>query len=301
MYLAMHTWMRAEPIAAAIERLPGLGYEAVEIAGTPEALDVAEVRGLLERTGVRCFGAVSLMTPQRSLLAKDPARRAASVDYVKRCITMVQALGGHEMSVVPGSVGQLVPEATPEEEWGWAVASLREIDAHAQSCDVRIGIEPINRFETFFVNRAAQALALAEAVGPTCGVCLDTFHMALEERDMFEAIRRSADRLVDVHIGENNRQAPGLGNLDWPRIVSTLEEVGYDGPLSVEFCPPFDRTPANEFPHQAETDFTGVSLEQRKFLEDHGSNLMSEAFYVEQMKRTADVLLPLIERSSVAS
>jgi sugar phosphate isomerase/epimerase len=216
------------------------------------------------------------------------------VQYIKDCISMVEALGGQEMSVVPGSVGQIAPEATPEEEWGWAVASLQECNEHAERCGVRIGIEPINRFETFFINRAEQAVALAEAVGPTCGVCLDSFHLALEERDLHAAIRLAGDRLVDFHIGENNRHAPGLGALDWPAIVSTLREIGYDGPLSVEFCPPFDRTPANPWPHQAETDFSGCTEEQRKFLEDHGSNLMSEAFYVEQMRQTADVLLPLI-------
>ncbi|MCA9297770.1 MAG: sugar phosphate isomerase/epimerase, partial [Phycisphaerales bacterium] len=233
-------------------------------------------------------------TPERSLLARDEARRAASVQYIKDCITMVADLGGQEMSVVPGSVGQLVPEATPEEEWTWAVESLQACNYHAQAKGVRIGVEPINRFETFFINRASQAIALAEAVGPTCGVCLDSFHMAMEESDMFDAIRAAGDRLVDFHIGENNRFAPGHGSLDWSAIVATLREIGYDGPLSVEFCPPFDRTPANPFPHQAETDFTGVSEEKRKFLEDHGSNLMSEAFYVEQMKQTASVLLPLI-------
>jgi sugar phosphate isomerase/epimerase len=294
MYLAMHTWMRAEPIEAAIRRLPALGYKALEISGEPDRHDTKAIRSLLDEVGMTCFGAVSLMTPERSLLSKDAGRRAASVKYIKDCITMVKELGGQEMSVVPGSVGQLVPEATPDEEWDWAIESLKECNEHAQASGVRIGIEPINRFETFFINRAAQAIALAEAVGPTCGVCLDSFHMAMEEQDMHAAIRAAGDRLVDFHIGENNRQAPGLGSLDWEAIIGTLREIGYDGPLSAEFCPPFDRTPANQFPHQAETDFTGVSDEQRKFLEDHGSNLMSERFFVEQIKQTADVLLPLI-------
>lgn len=294
MYLAMHTWMRAEPIERSIGRLPALGYEAIEIAGTPEAIDTGEVRKVLKESGIACFGAVSLMTPERSLLAKDEKRRAASVRYIKDCITMVKELGGREMSVVPGSVGQLVPESTPEEEWGWAVESLKECNEHAGGCGVRIGIEPINRFETFFINRAAQAIALAEAVGPSCGVCLDSFHMALEESDMCAAIRAAGDRLVDFHIGENNRFAPGMGTLDWAKIVGTLKEVGYDGPLSAEFCPPFDRTPVNPYPEQAETDLSNVPAEARKFLEDHGSNVMSEVFFVEQIRQTAKVLKPLI-------
>jgi len=294
MYLAMHTWMRAEPIERSIGRLPALGYKAIEIAGMPEAIDTGEVRKLLKSSGIACFGAVSLMTPERSLLAKDERRRAASVRYIKDCITMVKELGGAEMSVVPGSVGQLVPESTPEEEWKWAVESLRECNEHAGKSGVRIGVEPINRFETFFINRAAQAIALAEAVGPSCGVCLDSFHMALEESDLYAAIRAAGDRLVDFHIGENNRFAPGMGTLDWAKIVATLKEAGYDGPLSAEFCPPFDRTPANPYPEQAETDLSNVPAEARKFLEDHGSNVMSEEFFVEQIRQTAKVLLPLI-------
>lgn len=294
MYLAMHTWMRSEPLETSIRRLPAMGFQAIEIAGAPESIDTREVGRVLKETGIRCFGAVSLMTPERSLLASDEARRSASVGYIRDCITMVRDLGGEEMSVVPGSVGQLVPEASPEEEWAWAVDSLKACNDHAQACGVRIGVEPINRFETFFINRAAQAIALAEAVGPTCGVCLDSFHMALEESDMFEAIRAAGDRLVDFHIGENNRHAPGLGSLDWGRVVSTLSDIGYDGPLSVEFCPPFDRTPANPYPHQAETDLSNVPEEQRKFLEDHGSNVMSERFYEEQIRQSAEVLLPLI-------
>lgn len=295
MYLAMHTWMRAEPVEAAINRLPAMGFKAIEISGEPERFDTAEVRRVLESAGIACFGAVSVMTPERSLLAADPDRRAASVRYIKDCITMVMELGGHEMSVVPGSVGQLVPEAAPEEEWSWAVASLQECNDHARACDVRIGVEPINRFETFFVNRAEQAVALAEAVADDCGVCLDSFHMAMEEQDLHEAIRIAGPRLVDFHVGENNRHAPGQGSLDWPAIVRTLRSVGYDGPLSAEFCPPFDRTPVNRFPNQAEIDFSGATEQQLKYLTDHGSNLMSRAFFEEQIRQTADVLLPLIE------
>ena len=100
-------------------------------------------------------------------------------DRFKKCAVEV-------LSVEPD---QVVPEATPDEEWTWAVESPKACDEHAQRLGVRIGVEPINRFETFFINRAAQAIALAEAVGPTCGVVLDSFHMAMEESDFHEAIR----------------------------------------------------------------------------------------------------------------
>ncbi len=208
---------------------------------------------------------------------------------------MVKELGGEEISVVPGSVGQLTAEAPPEDEWRWAVESLQECHDFAVKSGVRIGIEPINRFETFFINRCSQALALADAVSSECGICLDAFHMNIEEADVYAAIRAARGRLVDFHIGDSNRLAPGMGSLDWPTIVATLREIGYDGALSVEFCPPFDRTPANPYPDALETNLAHLDETQRKFLEDHGSGMMSERFYCELIQRSAKALLPLCD------
>ncbi len=82
---------------------------------------------------------------------------------------MVKELDGNMVSVVPGTVGKLVPDGRPEEEWQWAVDAMKEIYAYSEAAGIVLGIEPINRFETYFINRADQALALANAVGPNCG------------------------------------------------------------------------------------------------------------------------------------
>ena len=76
---------------------------------------------------------------------------------------------------------------------------------------MRMGLEPLNRFETYFLNRCEQALALADAVGGDCGVCLDAFHMNIEEADLLGAIRAAGDKLVDFHVADNNRMPPGHG------------------------------------------------------------------------------------------
>ncbi|MEM7232790.1 MAG: sugar phosphate isomerase/epimerase, partial [Planctomycetota bacterium] len=248
MELAMHTWMRAEPIEAALARIAPLGYKSLEISGEPERHDTAEIRGLLKKYGIRCFGAVTIMQGERNLLSADPGARARSVQYIKECLTMVSELGGVEMSVVPATVGKITPDSTPENEWQWAIDSLQEAYDHGLKHGVQLGIEPINRFETYFLNRGDQAIALAEAVGPECGVCFDIFHMHMEESDVHAAIRRAGSRLIDFHVADNNRFAPGMGTIDWPSVIETLKSIGYDGPLSVEFCAPIDRTPANPHP-----------------------------------------------------
>jgi sugar phosphate isomerase/epimerase len=208
---------------------------------------------------------------------------------------MVKELDGHEITVVPGTVGKVSPDSTPENEWQWAVAGLKEIYAHSQKAGVKIAIEPLNRFETYFISRGDQALALAEAVGPDCGVCLDAFHLNIEEANMYDAIRRAGKRLVDFHVADNNRLACGMGAIDWQKVVSTLREVGYDGALTVEFVAPIDRTPANPFPDAIETNPINISPEQLKFIQDHGSSLLSEKFYDSLVERCAQTLLPLIK------
>ena len=294
MHLSMHNWMRSEPIEVTVARLARYGYGSIEIKGEPDQYDTADVRKLLADNGLNCWGAVTLTLAERNLCAKDEQQRAASVQYMKDVVTMVKELEGQEITIVPSTVGKIVPDGTPEQEWEWCVAGLQEIREHANGAGVRIAIEPLNRFETHFVNRGEQALALADAVGPDVGVCLDCFHMNIEEVDLLETIRAIGPRLTDFHVADNNRLACGMGALDWPAIVSTLKEVGYDGALTVEFVAPIDRTPANRYPDALETNPVDISPEELQFIIDHGSSLLSEGFYSMLVEQCATTLLPLI-------
>lgn len=283
-----------------LRRLAKYGYDSIEISGEPDHYDTREVRRLLGEHGIRCWGAVAIMSGERNLLARDEARRAASVQYIKDCVTMVKELDGEIMSVVPCTVGKISPDASPTDEWRWAVESMQEVYAHAQAEGVRVGVEPLNRFETYFINRAEQALALAEATGPSCGVVLDTFHMNIEEADMLAAIRSAGDRLVDFHVADNNRLACGQGRFDWPEIIQALQETGYDGALAVEFVAPVDRTPVADHPHALECGPVDISPQHHKFIKYHGGDLLTEEFYSDLVRQCAEVLRPLIQPTAVA-
>jgi sugar phosphate isomerase/epimerase len=286
--------MRSESIETTIRRIARLGYHKLEIAGDPQAYDTKIVGKLLKDHKIGCWGSVTLMLEDRNLLAKSVAQRDKSIQYVKDVIRMVKELDGHMVSVVPGTVGKIVPDGKPEEEWQWAIESMKEVYAYAEASGILIGIEPINRFETYFVNRGDQALALAKAVGPNCGVCLDVFHMNIEEDNMYEAIRRAKGKIIGFHVADNNRMAPGMGTFNWAKIIETLREVGYDDVLSVEFCSPLDRTPANPYPNSIDENPQDLSPEQKKFLEDHGSSSVTEEFYTMLTRKSAETLLPLI-------
>ncbi|MCY3899947.1 MAG: sugar phosphate isomerase/epimerase [Caldilineaceae bacterium] len=294
MHLSMHNWMRAEPINVTVRRLARYGYKSIEISGEPDVFDTKELRTILAENGIACWGAVSLMFEGRDLIHADESVRATSIKYLNDCITMVKELDGYEMTVVPSQVGKVSPMDTPEQEWVWAVESLKEVYDHSQKEGIRIALEPLNRFETNFLNRADQAVLLSQEVGADCGVCLDTFHLNIEEADMLEAIRNSKERLVDFHVADNNRMACGMGALDWPLIVNTLKEIGYDGALTVEFVAPLDRTPANPYRNAVAAAEAELTAEQLQFIQDHGSGVLSEEFYSWLVEETAKVLLPLI-------
>ena len=266
MHLSMHNWMRAEPIDVTIRRLARYGYKSIELSGEPEVFDTKELRKLLADNGIACWGAVSLMFEGRDLIHADEAVRATSIKYLNDCITMAKELDGYEMTIVPSQVGKVAAMDTPEQEWAWAVESLKEVYAHAQKEGIRMALEPLNRFETNFLNRADQAVLLAEQVGPDCGVCIDTFHLNIEEANMIEAIKSSKERLVDFHVADNNRMACGMGALDWPLIVSTLKEIGYDGARDGGV-------------RRASGPYTGKSLPERRGRRGAGTNSRTVAIH----------------------
>ena len=288
--VAMHNWMRPEPIETTIERLARAGYDAIEIAGEPAVYDVGEVRTLLEKHDLRCWGSVTIMVGGRDLLHEDKYVRNGTVQYVRDTIDMIAGLGGEILTVVPSTVGKIVPMGSPEDEWDWAVETLKECQAHAEEKGVRLALEPLNRFETYFLNRHDQALALAEDVGGNCGVCLDIFHMNIEEADWPGAIRAAGEKLYAFHVADNNRMPCGQGAIDWAGVVATLEEVGYDDYLTVEFVVTVDRSRIStrtEIGDASEAD-ASVGLEQ--FLRDHGTGAVPDHLYDQYVRQSIDEL-----------
>ena len=288
--IAMHNWMRSEPIETTIKRLGRSGYNGIEISGEPAVYEPDQVNGLLQDNGLECWGSVTIMVGGRDLLHEDKYVRIGSVQYVKDTIDMVATLGGKILTVVPSTVGKIVPMGSPEDEWQWAVESLKEVNAYAEDNGVRLALEPLNRFETYFVNRADQALALAEDVGGNCGVCLDIFHMNIEEADWRQAIRDTGDYLVDFHVADNNRLPCGQGAIDWESLVQELVGIGYDGYLTVEFVVPVDRTPLSTRTEIVDAAEAGASQGMEKFLRDHGTGGLPEQYYDAYVQDSIDRL-----------
>ena len=300
MFLSMHNWMRAEPIEVTIRRLAKYGYASIEIEGLPQKYDPKEVRRLLKEYGLFCNGSVTLMFEGRDLIHADEAVRARSIQYVKDCVTLVKELDSHKLSVVPSQVGKLTALASEAEEWNWAVESLKEIYDYSEKAGVVLGLEAINRYETYFINRHDQALLLAEAVGPNCGVCLDAFHINFEEADPWQAILNSRERLVGFHVADNNRMPCGLGSYDWVRLVTTLKAAGYNDALMVEFVMMQDHTPANFDKNALPKAATELTPEQLKYIKELGSAALSDECYNWLVEMSAKTLKTAIEKVGAA-
>ncbi|MBL8168848.1 MAG: sugar phosphate isomerase/epimerase, partial [Acidobacteria bacterium] len=270
---SMHNWMRPEPIETTLERLHRFGYDGIEISGEPAKYNTDEVRALLDKYELQCWGSVTMMFEGRDLLHPDGGIRRDTIAYMKDCIMLAKALGGQMFCIVPSTVGKVKPLASPAEEWQWAVEGLKEVAAFASDQGIRPGIEPLNRFETYFINRHDQALRLAEEVGNGLSVVLDAFHINIEETDWRQAIRNVGDKLLDFHVADNNRKPCGQGRYDWREVVNTLKEINYQGHLTAEFVLTLDRTPlaiARE-KHESDMEFTEADL---KFIQGHGSGLI---------------------------
>ena len=132
-------------------------------------------------------------------------------------------------------IGASVNKTEAEE---WTMDNLRECTEFAKEYNIRLTLEPVNRYESNFINTLNEGIELIKRVGASnLGLLADTFHMNIEEVSINDSIIQAKDYITHVHFADSNRWAPGCGHLDFAQIVQTLKKIGYQGYVSAEILP----------------------------------------------------------------
>lgn len=218
------------------EKLKAMGFDGVELPIFDARPDRFAALGRrlddigLERTGVTVRGADD--DPN----SPDPRVRQAGIDAMAAAAECCEA-GGMELLAGPfyAGLGVFSGEGPTEAEWERAVATTREITQRASTHGVTLALEALNRFEIYLLNTAADTARFVREVDhPNCRMLIDTFHAHIEEKDVAEAVRSSADVLVHVQVAENDRSTPGSGQVRFVETFTALKGIGYDGWLAIE-------------------------------------------------------------------
>lgn len=221
--------------------LPGvreLGYDLVEVSlAEPDSVDARKLGVAATRCGLglRIAGNFG---PGRSISSADEQERAVGLRYLLACLD-VAAEAGADMVTGPmysavGTSGLLGP-STRREALERAAEALQHAAVRADALNLRLALEPLNRFENNLINTVDQGLALCKAVdSDRVGLALDTFHMNIEEKDLDGAIAVAGTQIFSFQASENDRGTPGSGHLPWPAIFAALHSAQYQGPVIVE-------------------------------------------------------------------
>ncbi|MHC2069450.1 sugar phosphate isomerase/epimerase family protein [Bremerella sp. T1] len=219
-----------------IEELKAIGYDGVEIPLFNLDVDKWTKYGeKIKAMDLKCT-AVTVRNEEDNPIGSDAAVRAKGVELNKKTLDCCAALGA-ETLVGPyhSAIGIFSGAGPTEDEWKWGVDSMRQVAEHAGDVNVMLGVEALNRFETYLLNTHKDSARFVREVDhPNCKMMYDTFHANIEEADFAQAIRDCSDVLHHVHISENNRATPGSGHVDFDTNFDTLKEVGYDGWMVVE-------------------------------------------------------------------
>jgi len=214
------------------------GFETIEIPiEDPSHIDPAHVKRELDKNGLVCGSVCACMGPGRDFRG-TAAEQKTAMDYCKKLIDQMVVLGcpsliGPVYSVV--GKADAVEAKQQKKEWALVVKNLKVLAKYAEKKGVQICIEPLNRFETDFLNTCDQGLKLLKAVGSkSVKLHLDTFHMNIEEKNQGKAIRKAGKLLGHFHACGSDRGTPGNDHIDWKPIAKALKDIKYKGDVVIE-------------------------------------------------------------------
>lgn len=219
-----------------LSRIKSWGFDGVELfLSLDEPADLQATARMLDQLGLERT-TCSVLPRDANPVSPEAEVRARGTESLKRYVERTAELGATLIcGPLHAALGVMTGRGRTEDEWQWAVESLQAAAEHARRFGVTLAIEPLNRFETYFLNTQQDAARLVKEVGaPNVKVHFDTFHANIEESHPAESVRALGPHLGHVHISENDRGIPGSGHNDWSGVLSALKEIQYQGWLTIE-------------------------------------------------------------------
>ncbi|MGG3467293.1 sugar phosphate isomerase/epimerase family protein [Neobacillus pocheonensis] len=230
-------WFKEE-LSKSVDRLARFGYDAIDLYGEPSAYKNDEVRQILKNNGLVVSSICALYSNERDLAHPDPKVRKNAQEYVKSVIDMAAEVGALTLGIAPTACMKTEPLASPEDELKWAVEGIQQAAELAETHGIKLVFEAWNRYEHYWLNRVDQCLELMKQVDrKNVGVMGDVFHMNIEETSVADALRNAGSNLLNIHLADSNRAAPGVGHFDFVPVMQALKDINYQGYVSYEILP----------------------------------------------------------------
>lgn len=225
------------------QHLRDWGYDAIAVFQPLADWDdefKCEIAGLESHTGIRPVEFVLTDDSYGNAMSDDLALRERCRAMYRQSAAVCAEIGA--VTEIEFQYGPQIPlplfdpfqQLSTEQETAF-IDFYRELLDLVAGSRAQVLLEPINRYESRYLNRVGDTARIVDAVAhPNAGLLPDTFHMSIEEADMGGALRQAGSRIAHVHFGDSNRTLPGGGLLDWPEIIRALSDVGYDGCVNLE-------------------------------------------------------------------
>lgn len=220
-------------------RAKRIGLDGLELDGEPDTKDLKHMKAVLEETGLKPISICGTFnTENRAYNHADAAMREQAVAYGKKLVDMAVYMGTDKVLLVPSMVNRLTYFADRQTDWAHMIESVKKVAEYAlEKGGIKIMLECVNKYEVNLVYSLQDGIKLAHDIGTgNIGLVADTFHMQLEEKDgVANAIRNDGKGyILHQHMGDNNREVPGKGCMDWKDILTALRDIDYNGAVSFE-------------------------------------------------------------------
>ncbi len=212
------------------DKLKEMGFDGIEIhLNHPETLPVVKIKKKMQDTGMKCTFTATL-EEKHNLISSDQKKREQGIAFLNERVDIASELKSDVLGgVIYAAWGEFTGKIRTKQEWDYCKESLLKAAEYAEKKGVVLALEPVNRYETYFLNIAEDTRKMVEEIAhPNIRIHLDTYHLNIEEESFYQSIKTAGKYLYHFHVCENNRGIPGTGHVQWQEIYKALKEINYN-------------------------------------------------------------------------